>query len=829
MMKLSLGISAAVILTCAIGVAGAGEMIVVEKGVSRTPIFVADGAGPETQQAVKELAEYVKKISGASPEVIVGFPSPAPASAIWIGAQPELASLFPGVSFELKHPEEIMCVCNGKHLAILGRDRTYGGKQVEFGTVNAIYTFIEKRLGVRWLWPGPLGEDIIKQDTIAFAPFEYRFHPVFLKRHLWPRSPRDWHLHQRHLLYSFNCNNGHAFTDWWDKYHEAHPEYFAMQPNGTRAPPGPPRDVKLCLSNPGVWKQWLDNAEEAIRKDPSITVVSATPNDGPWHCVCEKCRAWDDPNGPKIGSYVSLTDRHVKFWNILALGLRERFPDREVLVGALAYGHYITPPVSTKLEKNVTISHVGFFPMTSDAERERQKLQWKEWADKASIMLYRPNLWYWGGGVWGLPEVAMKRAMEDIRFLADNKCVGVTVDVLRHHWATQGPQYYLMAQLIYDPYADGAAIMRDYYRRGFGPAAEEIEAYWDLMEDARLAVVSSPDFKMGSANRYSLPPLFASVYTKAFFDRAEAAMKKAEAKVAQGHDVYQKRVAFTRAGLDVSRLLMETVPLMTRLREGGGRDAEAAKLATANWDAIEKTVKNAPPYAISFQGLCTAIRGKGYMGVMQDYFGPPSEEMLRAAQAKPVIYAPAKWKLAFSDDFKRTELGRDWKVLKGSWKVENGWLTSSGGSIVITKNLPGLQKVEFKAVGTGNPELSDMSPFIHAGPAGPSSGYLLQFGGYNNQRTAIQRLGKAMKERTDIVITPGKVHTIVAEYDGKAARLTVDGKVALEAAESQPLLGREHEQIGFYVHEGAIRISEIKVFTSKAVEDTTVLEGEGYD
>jgi len=372
--------------------------------------------------------------------------------------------------------------------------------------------------------------------------------------------------------------------------------------------------------------------------------------------------------------------------------------------------------------------------------------------------------------------------------------------------------------------------MRDYYHRAFGPAAEEIEVYWDLMEDARLAVVSSPDFKMGSANRYNLPPLFASVYTKAFFDRAEAAIKKAEAKAAQGPDLFQKRVAFIRAGLDVSRLLMETVPLMTRLREAGGMDAEAAKLATENWDAIDKIAKSAPPFAISYQGLCTAICGKGYMGGMQDYFGPPSEEMLRAAQGKPVTYAPPQWKLAFQDDFKRRELGKDWKVVKGAWRVENGWLTSAGGCIVINKNLPGLHRVEFKAMGTGNPELSDMSPFIHADSTGQSSGYLLQFGGYYNRRTAIQRLGKATKQTKDVLITPGKVHTIVAEYDGKSVRLTVDGKTALEMAETRPLVGPGHEQIGFYTHEGVIKISELKVFTSKAVEDKkTLFEGEGYD
>jgi len=75
-------------------------------------------------------------------------------------------------------------------------------------------------------------------------------------------------------------------------------------------------------------------------------------------------------------------------------------------------------------------------------------------------MIYRPNLWYWCGGVWGFPEVAMTKTIEDFRFLAETRCIGVSVDTWRQNWATQGPQYYLMAALAYDPLQDGAAVCR---------------------------------------------------------------------------------------------------------------------------------------------------------------------------------------------------------------------------------------------------------------------------------------------------------------------------------------------------------------------------------
>ncbi|MGQ9506223.1 MAG: DUF4838 domain-containing protein, partial [Thermogutta sp.] len=172
-------------------------------------------------------------------------------------------------------------------------------------------------------------------------------------------------------------------------------------------------------------------------------------------CVCKNCRASDPPDGApwryyyKTGSidYVAMTDRYVTFWNHLAAKLRERYSDSDVLVGVSAYGPSMPPPVAARLAENTVLRYVGHFPFTTEASRAEQKAQWVEWAKTARHMFYRSNLWYWGGGLWGWPEVAMTKTAEDFRFLAENRCMGLAVDTAWEHWATQGPQYYLMAQL----------------------------------------------------------------------------------------------------------------------------------------------------------------------------------------------------------------------------------------------------------------------------------------------------------------------------------------------------------------------------------------------
>lgn len=805
------------------------ELRLASGGKSLLPISVDKNAAKETLAAAKTLADYIQKISGAKPEIILNDSTNAPERAIWVGLQPKLKKVMPNLKLDFQYPEEILLANDGENVVIVGRDRVAGDKQLEFGTVNAVYAFIEKKLGVRWLWPGELGEDVIKNETIALPPFEYRFHPVFRQRHFWPRQPRDWHLKQRLYLYSLPRLGGHSFTDWWDKYHETHPDYFALLPNGKRAPVRDKSTVKLCVSNPDVWNQWLDDTVKELRDDPTLMVVPAMPNDGPGHCVCERCRSWDHPDAPKK----SLTERHVKFWNELAKGLRARVPDRDAYVGALAYAAYLAPPIDESLEKNIAIAYVGHFPLTSEENRKETKKAWKEWADKTTLMIYRPNLWYWAGGVWGFPEVAMKKTIEDFRFLADNKCVGMTIDSMRGVWSTQGPQYYLMAQLAYDPYQDGEAVMKDYYQRGFGPAAEDIQHYWTMMEDARDAIVSQPDFKLGSANRYKLPDIFARVYSEAFLNRADEILKRAEAKVADS-DLYRRRVAFVRTGFDFTRLLIRCIPVMTKIRDGEDpRERKAAiERAKEIWGKIERLADEAAPFALPFKNICQFIQGTGYQGRMGDYFGPPSEDLINKGKERKYTLLPAKWTLAFSDDFKRSELGSNWKVLSGNWTVDNDCLITRGeGTIMVAKKFPGLQKVTFNATVTPNPGVSDISPFIQSDDKGLYGGYLLQFGGNYNSMSCVKRMGNYVKTSRD-VIEPGKTHAVIAEYDGVNVRLIVDGKTVVQYPEPRPLVGEGHERVGLYVYEGTVKISDFKVYVSEAIEKKEFAnggEGEGFE
>ena len=97
-------------------------------------------------------------------------------------------------------------------------------------------------------------------------------------------------------------------------------------------------------------------------------------------------------------------------------------------------------------------------------------------------------------------------------------------------WATQGPMYYLMAQLAWNPDRPVDEIMDDYYRTGFGPAAEDIEAYWNLLETNRIAI--QPDKSTEGVKTW------AEAFNPEFFKTAYALLDKSAVKAAQAGKEY---------------------------------------------------------------------------------------------------------------------------------------------------------------------------------------------------------------------------------------------------------------------------------------------------
>ena len=615
-------------LASASGAVFADKLVLATKDLPPAPIVIYRDAPPRTREVADVLAAYLEKISGRKPKVIEGAPSPLPARAIWLGVQPAVRTLFPRTDFDFKHPEEILIAANEDHVVIAGRDRwdptkldvetregVIKGVQQEYGTINAVYTFLQDQLGVRWLWPGELGEDVPKSERIAITvPLEYRYHPQMRARgsmfnycrlgNKGYGKSQDWTMRQRLQLDSLAIEGGHGFGDWWDRHHEKHPEIFALQPDGTRSGHPSPRNAKLCMSNPKVWELWLEDVAGQLRQDPHRTVFNASPNDG-WasgHCVCENCSAWDHLEGePRVFNWFhyketrpATSDRDVTFANTLAGLLERKYPGKGYRVLMLSYGHSRPAPIKARPADNVIMTVVAnFFGRTGLVDRgstrgDTYRQQFEAWAKIVPAMFWRPNTGSPAGWQQGLPDLHVAQTIRDFKDVAAANCIGIYIDGVWEHWATVGPLYYIMAQLAWNPAADADAILEDYYTRAFGPAAPGVREYFEDLERDRMAFTATN----GEAGVFSFPRL----YTEALLGESQARLDRAAA-VAPADSVFAKRVAFIQAGLTYTKLQVENITLMDRYWRK--KDDALAARVKQNWSTIEKLVAD-HPYALNW-------------------------------------------------------------------------------------------------------------------------------------------------------------------------------------------------------------------------------------
>lgn len=192
---------------------------------------------------------------------------------------------------------------------------------------------------------------------------------------------------------------------------------------------------------------------------------------------------------------------------------------------------------------------------------------------------------------------------------------------------------------------------------------------------------------------------------------------------------------------------------------------------------------------------------------------------------------PPGWKLLFSDDFQRTELGEEWKVVEGKWLVQDGSLVGSG-VLISAKGFPatyppGFQRLEFD-VTTESPEpktaSSERNAFIHAQPPEKSgntpskTGYCLPLGGQNLYRNGTALEGKpAVNSAIDL----SKTRHIILENDRGKLKAIIDGSTVFELSDDKPIMGTNYDRVGFYFG-ASVRINNVRVYVKELENDYDV-------
>ncbi|NSW54648.1 MAG: DUF4838 domain-containing protein [Armatimonadetes bacterium] len=541
------------------------------------------------KNAADEVRHYLQRITGQRVPV-VREPEAGEGLCVIIGDSERAQSL--GFDSAALAPEQIRVKTGDGWVVIMGGDAGPGGRNLN-GTYWAALEFLE-RIGVRWLWPGPLGEVLPPGPELSIPQIDVDFTPRIIQRNIRNlyysdrvqagldklgftreqfeavhRDGEAWFRRQR-IGTQGKFNYGHAFGHWWDEFHEEHPDWFALQPNSTRDQGNIGDRARLCVSNPEVIAQAAKEAIAKLEADPTLFCASISPNDGgrATFCLCENCRALDPPEAPLVKVWhpsdpnfmvPSLTDRYVHFYSEVAKIVAERFPDR--YLGAYAYSAYRMPPLRERLHPNVFIGFVGL-TYTREADRQAQRADWDAWTRSASRFFLRPNLLMDG---MGFPALYCHRLVDDLKHCFDTGMRVTDFDCCYQHWALKGLNYYVLARFLWDPEIDVDRVIEDYCRAGWGPAWEPVREYFGQLERIidNLALENRYDGRKGDMT------ILPSCYPDSVLSELQGHLDRARS-LAAGDETILQRIDFLQTGLDFTRLNRDRRMALGLLRAGKG-------------------------------------------------------------------------------------------------------------------------------------------------------------------------------------------------------------------------------------------------------------------
>lgn len=567
-------------------------------------IVVPDQTCAAVDQAATELAYHLKKVCGTDIPVVKENSTRHDGKYIYLGDC--LKTRAEGID-SAKYSKNSGTIFIGKdNIFITGNDgkgKLWRNGVNSLGTLFATYAFLEKYLGVRWLWPGTSGEVIPVQQNIALKESSEDVLPRLqssrwrINRHKagWASEKNSdkffwdqitW-LTRHRFSFDPKLNLGHAFTQYFQRFGKTHPEFFSLLPDGTRRSNpydwsgGNPKYVSMCVTCPGLAKQIVDEWKE---KSPRPEIINLNENDTSGDCVCENCLKADnskiddkvrlrkaaekfaakDKNWEKeLGS---VSDRYCKFYLAVQKEAEKTSPGQSVM--GLIYANYSEPP-SDKIQLNEKIT-LRFcppyaFPWTGNKVASYKKV-WGGWGKTGAKLMFRPNFTI----VQCFPIMYQNVFYDLFTFSCRNGMIISDMDNLTGHYGVQGPVNYVIASLNHDGESSLETLENDYFS-AFGKAAPLVKQYFDLMKKVSMREDFISPFAESAEGGYILFDFFLiadKLFTPEVMRKADKILTQA-ANVKDLSAIARQRVEFLRIGLKHAEMLMDTQKAFRKYQKDG--------------------------------------------------------------------------------------------------------------------------------------------------------------------------------------------------------------------------------------------------------------------
>ncbi len=555
-------------------------LLLAEAGRAQAEIVCARYS-PVAAFAARELKRFLDEATGADFQIVPARTGGQP--AICVGDSPWTRAW--GVDVGGLARDGFIIRRVGDAIVIAGRDDPWtepekaGSADYERSTLFGVYDFLERFVGVRFFFPGPVGTVVPKSSVLRIPAIDILEEPDFpMRTVLWSGAGARWHdessaeEQRRHLLLESlrlrgqtqtipNCH-GLARLGYLERFGQDHPDYFALHADGKRGndPSRPGHPGQLCHSNTNLLNEVYRDAEAYLLGKPAQVrgvlgyrrqpgwdpsafqpgYFNAMPQDGLQACHCPACHPFFKSGraGELIWRFVVDVARRLKHNGIPGY------------VTTMAYVPYLdVPKIEIPDNLLVMVATMGPWGEKYPALQSREDQLIRDWHAKLG---HRVWLWNYINNYNG--RIPPGVAPLSTAWIADYykrhapHLTGAFLETEIDVWLFQYLNYYVFMKVAWDVNTDRDALMADHNRSLFGPAAEPMGRFFEKLETWWTEELIG-EFKNTSLGPTFVAPSGQKTWEHVFHaDRIrelEACFGDAERLAARDADAL-KRVAFFR-------------------------------------------------------------------------------------------------------------------------------------------------------------------------------------------------------------------------------------------------------------------------------------------
>lgn len=497
-------------------VAAEAELVIAGKRMTDAVVVVAPEAGlPETKKsdgtmargldakgtrnnewlAATELVKYIGLMTGAEPKLVN---TRAERDAVLQGKAPviivgeEALTANPAFAARVRAAAKKHPILRADSIGLLrAGNRVYVAGNHDVSHSYAASALLQK-WGCRWYMPTNFGECIPEVPTLTLGALDETYAPPFEVRKYWiswvgsGEGAADFQR-RNFMTPGLVVPNGHAVGSYTQE----------LVPKGRSV-------FNVPIAEESTATHIATKVGPMYEKG---TDFSLGMEDGIYESDSPKDKELKALQYDKYFLQPAMTDSFMTLYNNVSRILREKYPQSKARIGFLAYSNITLPPLTVKKAEPHLVAYLA--PIDIDPIHGMDNIQSpprQEYRDMlygwAKVMEGRLVIYDYDQGmlVWrDIPNPSVQGLAEDFAHYRKAGILGVDTES-RNAIGTTFLNLHCRAQLLWNPALNLDDLLKDFYVRFYGPAAEPMAKYWTAIHEAwRTTLVTEHEYFVAPA------------------------------------------------------------------------------------------------------------------------------------------------------------------------------------------------------------------------------------------------------------------------------------------------------------------------------------------